>query len=417
MEELHPDDPRWVDFDPARGRTIIDRFARDIRWAKNPSKNLFAGHRGIGKTSELYRLKRKLETTEQNSTPFLVMMFDATETLDSNDLDFPDLLALVAEQVQTGLRDAKIPGFSGTSTRLSRLYEDFLSLLGSTVHLSKTDIEVPFAKLGLEFRSRPASRQLLRSAIEAISTNLLEAVNQLLDEATSALKKSGRAGLVLIIDGLEKVVYHSLPEGRNTHTRLFIDRSESLARLNAHTVYTIPLSMCYSPQHAVLAQAFGKIHSPMSMIRVRDQRDQPITPQSVGMQKLREMLDLRCKHAGVTMAEAFEHDSAWQHLSEMSGGHLRQLFTLLSDAAYRLDSLPITRSAIDQAVNELGNSFLREVPDLFWAKLKRFDVPTHDTPKDDDHQLMLHLLHIFEYGTERAWYEVNPILRTLDRLK
>jgi hypothetical protein len=58
---------------------------------------------------------------------------------------------------------------------------------------------------------------------------------------------------------------------------------------------------------------------------------------------------------------------------------------------------------------------LREVPDRFWDKLWRFEQPQDEIPKDDDHQEMLFLLHVFEYVNGRPWYEVNPVLRTLER--
>lgn len=64
LESLHPDDPRWVDFDAVRGEdNVVDSFARDIRRARADGANvkLFSGHRGVGKTSELFRLKALLE--------------------------------------------------------------------------------------------------------------------------------------------------------------------------------------------------------------------------------------------------------------------------------------------------------------------------------------------------------------------
>ena len=133
------------------------------------------------------------------------------------------------------------------------------------------------------------------------------------------------------------------------------------------------------------------------------------------MQKLWEMLDLRCKAADVTFAETFPVDETWLYLCQMSGGHPRHLLILLCAAANLLDALPITRDAVDQAIRDYANSLLREIPDLFWSKLSHFAVPREDISKDEDHQAMLFLLHIFEYSDGRPWYEVNPVLRTLER--
>jgi hypothetical protein len=394
---------------------MIDQFIRAVSRAGKPVRKLFAGHRGVGKTTELNRLKRKLEATDGGRLPYQVVWIDAARTLAVNDLDFPDLLVLIASEVQIHLRDAQIAGFSGTTPYLQRLWDEFQTLLGSTVYLSKAKLELPFNSLDLEFRNRPNQRRLLREKIEAIVTDLLAAVNQLLDEATVTLKKQGKAGLVLIIDGLDKVKRRILPNGQSNLDRLFFDRSESLAGLNAHAMYTLPISLYYSSQHALLQHVFGECNPPVVMSRLRDSRDQPITTSSHGKQKLWEMLDSRCNHAGVTMTEAFDTNTTWQRLCMMSGGHPRQLLSLVRAATSKLDALPITRVALDEVLMEMGNSYLRQVPDPFWEKLRPFDNPVEHIMKDEDHQQMLSSLYIFEYVTDRPWYEVNPILRTLER--
>jgi hypothetical protein len=101
----------------------------------------------------------------------------------------------------------------------------------------------------------------------------------------------------------------------------------------------------------------------------------------------------------------------------MSGGHPRHLLILVCGAANLLDSLPLTRVAVEHAIRDYANSLLREIPDAYWQKLARFDQPQEDLPKDEEHQEMLFLLHVFEYVNGRPWYEVNPVLRTLERFQ
>jgi hypothetical protein len=60
---------------------------------------------------------------------------------------------------------------------------------------------------------------------------------------------------------------------------------------------------------------------------------------------------------------------------------------------------------------------LREVPEDYWASLRKFKDPQADIPKDEVHQQMLFLLHVFEYMNGRPWYEVNPVIRTLPRFQ
>lgn len=275
LESLHPVDPRWVNFDDVRGDEnvvqLVQLYARSLRRAapERPDFKLFTGHRGVGKTSELFRLKAMLEQPGGGEPGFLVMFSDVSDRLDVNDLDFPDLLVFVAAQLQQQLGALGLRGFDPVTTYLRRVWDDIRGMLGAQVELNEVEVEVGFGKLATELRNRPNSRGLLRDAVEKHSTSLLDAVNDLLSSAQSAARIAGHAGLVLIIDGLDKLVRRDLGNGNNTHDRLFIDRSEQLASLRAHTVYTVPISLIYSPRFGQLQQCVGEHNVPVSMIRLK----------------------------------------------------------------------------------------------------------------------------------------------------
>ncbi|MFW5692909.1 MAG: hypothetical protein ACOCWL_01705 [Thermoguttaceae bacterium] len=415
-EALPSTGPRFVDFSDARGSDVVGVIERQLRRAGDtPERLLFAGHLGIGKSSLLKRLQARLEKGKNTSGQFTVAWVDTTKQLDPNDLDFPDLLVLMAAETQRKLKAAGVAGFIEPSIRLKSLWDSFKALFGSEVRLSEAEVDVPFGSLTLELRNRPTARAKLREGIERLATDLIGAFNELLQDANAAIRRAGGAGLVLIVDGLEKMSRREISPGVNSHDRLFIDRSAHLAGLEANVVYTVPISLYYSPQCTVLEQAFGEFNWPVPMVKVRPSRDEPVTPHSVGMQRLWEMLDLRCKAAEVPMGEVFPDASVWHYLCEMSGGHPRHLLMLLRTAANYLDVLPITREAAEQAVTTYANSLLREIPDDFWPLLKQFDKPQDDIPRDDVHQKMLYYLHVFEYQNGRPWYEVNPVVRTLER--
>ena len=418
LESLHPDDPRWVDFDAVRGEdNVVDSFARDIRRARADGANvkLFSGHRGVGKTSELFRLKALLEKGGDGRPGFVVVYCDVSDKLDVNDLDFPDLLVFVAAQLQQELAKMKLPGFTPATTYLKRAWDDIRSMLGAQVEFKEAELDTGFGKLVMELRNRPISRALLREAVEKHSTSLLDAVNDLLGSAKASAIHAGHAGLVLIVDGLDKLVRRELEHGGNTHDRLFIDRSEQLAALAVHTVYTVPISLIYSPHIGQLEHSIGEHNTPVSMIRLRPHRDAAITSASPGMQKMSEMVAKRCAYVQVSIMEAFDDLSTLEHLCEMSGGHPRHLLMFLQAACNELDDLPITRKAAEKAVKRYAQSLTREVPDDAWPALRPFDTPQRDIPKDELHQQMLFLLYVFEYMNGEMWYEVNPVLRTVPR--
>jgi len=115
-EALEPTDKRYVLCDDVRGENLALIYERSLRRAdpSRPEVKLFAGHRDVGKTSELLRLKQSLErplSAHNTKRPFKVICSDAADHLDLNDLDFPDLLVFIAAEVQCKLRDAKNPRF------------------------------------------------------------------------------------------------------------------------------------------------------------------------------------------------------------------------------------------------------------------------------------------------------------------
>lgn len=421
LEAISPDDDRWVDFDDVRGdENVVQLYARSLMRASSdrPDFKLFTGHRGVGKTSELFRLKALLEKDiDGDRKGFLVMFSDVSDGLDINDLDFPDLLVFLAAELQRQLGKRGLPGFTPVTTYLKRVWGEIKDLLGSEVELKDVEVDAGFAKLAVELRNRPGSRALLRDAVEKHSTSLLDAVNDLIILADASARTEGHCGLVLIVDGLDKLVRRDLGNGYNTHDRLFIDRSEQLASLRVHTVYTVPISLIYSPRFGQVQQSIGEHNAPVSMIRLRPKRDKPVSGDSPGMRKMREMVEKRCRRAMISLDEAFDHINTLAYLCEMSGGHPRHLLMFLQSACNELDALPIDRQAAEKAIRKYGNALLREVPDAAWEKLPLFDQPQRDIPKDDLHQQMLFLLFVFEYMNSEIWYEVNPVLRTLQRYR
>jgi hypothetical protein len=417
-EALRYDDPRYVNCDRVRGENLARVYAQSLRLADplRPEVKVFAGHRGVGKTSELRRLKHMLEEPDEaDARPFLVLYSDVTGALDLNDLDFPDLLVFTAAEVQRQLRDAKIPGFSTSSRLLERLWDELQEALGAAVVLKDAKLDVAFAKLALELRNRPNARAELRHAIEQSSTRLVEAVNDLLLLATVKAREAGREGLVLIIDGLDKLVRRPLEGETDTHERLFIDRGDQLAGLRAHVIYTVPISLIYAPRFTQLEQTFGAHHVPIPMIRLRDARDKEIEPGSAGMRKLGEMITARCHHAEVEPARAFDDERTSRYLCRMTGGHPRHLMMFLQAALSHVGELPITRAAAEKVIRNYANALHRQMPDSYWPLLRAFAEPRVSLPRDSEHQEMLLLLHIFEYMNHSAWYEVNPVIRELSR--
>lgn len=108
-EALPSGDPRYVDLSSCRGgENIVDDLARQIIWTpKGYLKLLLTGHRGCGKTTELYRLKSRLE-----EAGYFVLYWNAELELNLMDVEWVDVILThtrqLAEQIPEIAPDIKI---------------------------------------------------------------------------------------------------------------------------------------------------------------------------------------------------------------------------------------------------------------------------------------------------------------------
>jgi len=412
-EVLPADDERYVDCDDARGSRVAPLMARAFQLAdpSRPEYKLFTGHRGVGKSTELLRLRQLLEQPAPGYLPFQVIYFDVVKHLDIADLEMPDLLVLTAAEVQRQLQEAKLPGFSVVTTLFQGIWDQIRQLTKAEISLSEAEVDVVpgFAKVTAELKNgAPSSRQALRAAIDKQSVSLRRALNDLLDAANAQLCQQGKAGLLLIIDSLEK-----LPLDRQE--RIFVERCDQLVGLSCHAVYTMPISMAYSPRMSETTQTFGEICVPVPMIRVAHD------PQKTGVLALEKMIAKRCDYAHVDPAKVFDAPATREHLCRLSGGHPRHLMMFLQASLSQVDALPLKKTHVDKAVESYAQSLAREIPAECWPWLRRFkDGPLQSLPEDLPDNLrrsMLYWLYIFEYRNEEPFYDVNPVIRLLKRFK
>ena len=404
-ESLLPIDARTVDCDDARHGGVAPSLAKDFQRADptKPMHRLFTGHIGVGKSTELLRLKAIL-TDGANSKPrFEVIYFDVNEHLDPNDLKLADLLVLIAGQVHTHLNGLKLPGFSATNVALQRFWDHAKQVLGSSVNLSEVGFDAGFATITTEIKQgAPSNRELLRKAINEQRTNLRKGVNDLLQTATRALKDHDQTrGLVIIVDGLEK-----LPADQ--HQDLFIEGCEQMTDLAAHTVYTVPMALAYHPRFNTLMQAFGHVPVPVPMLHADT---------AEGMACLVRLLEKRCNHVGLQLSDLFDSDATREHLCLQTGGHIRHLMMFMRAAINKCDLLPITRDAVEGALRDYRHGLARQIPGNFWQWLRCFRTGIQSALPDDLPEEikrdLLHQLLVYEYANGEPRYNVNPVIRDL----
>lgn len=407
-------DPRYVNFQDVRGENDeITAMLRRIDRTRSGNFlcQLLTGHRGCGKTTELFQLKHKLE--EKN---FFVVYFDAEETLDVSDLDYPDVLLAIAEQLECQIREkANIQLHEKLLENISSWFADVtqteaVSREAGTGIESEIGLDVSlFARLLTKVRGEvknSSQRRLeIRQQLERRSSELIMRVNELIDDAQVRLERQGKRGLVLLVDGLEKVLYRVLDEksGLNSHTLLFIHHGEQLRSPRCHLVYTYPINLMFDQN---IGQIFPQT-TILPMVKIYERNGEPYQP---GRDLLREALSRR-----LDIKAIFSDPVLVDKLIEVSGGHLRDFLRLIR-YAFDLSDDVINDSHVEKAINKLAleYDYLVQPDDLL--RLHRVNA-TKQIPSDPQHALLLYKLLVLEYLNGERWADVHPLVKRLPKFQ
>ena len=197
----------YIDFSSVRGGNIIKELGRTITRLSpdKPTCQLFTGHIGCGKSTELQKLQAELE-----HQGFHVVYFESSQVLEMADVDVTDILLAIARQVVESLEAVKIqlrPGY------LANLVTDIAELLQTPLELSG-EFSVGIAKIAAKTKDSPKLRSQLRQYLEPRTNGILEAINkEIFAPATERLKQQGKKGLVVIIDNLDRLDNSLKPTG------------------------------------------------------------------------------------------------------------------------------------------------------------------------------------------------------------
>ena len=404
-------DPAYVDCTDVRGDgDILEAVGREILYSDRKTCQLYAGHRGAGKSTELLRLQKDLD-----EKGFFVVYFAAEEEdIDPEDVQYTDILLACTRNILTALKD--IADSQPVLNWLNERWDNLKDILQTKISLEGLSIEaqiLQFAKITTKMRSEPGERQKIRDLINPHTTTLTKALNEFIREAKNNLPSEYQE-LVLIADNLDRIVPITRADGRSNHDQIFIDRNEQLKDLDCHLVYTIPISLLYSDRAASLTEIYG-LPQVLPMIMVQTPENEPYSP---GLDKVIEILQRRLKtvDASKSIDNLFETRSSLEMLCLMSGGHARNLLLLMKEALKYTTSLPITDKALQRSVSELRKTYKDTIYANEWEALAN----VHHSKEIVNDQLYRGLLFnrcILEYRYlepdegSNVWYDIHPLIK------
>jgi len=425
----------YIDCASVRGGKIIDSLRRTIvRLSRHkPTCQLFTGHIGCGKSTELSRLKTELE-----DDGYCVIYFASTEDLDVADLDVTDILLAIARRVTQSLEAANIrlepTGFKAFVSGVLQLLQTSVDvkvetelmgakLEGSSEGKLEVSLLVGIGKITATTRNSQQQRSRLRQHLEPQTSRILDLINtEVLEAATVQLQQRGQKGLVVIVDNLDRVEDRQLPNSKRMLPEyLFIDRGEQLRKLNCHLVYTIPLSLIFSNDCETMRNRLGggldpKV-LPMVPAQTRDGEDC-----AEGMALLRQIVlsrafpHLKPQERLERVREIFETGDLLDRLCRVSGGHVRNLLGMLY-GCLQVQDPPFSSTVLAGVIRRSRDRLLLAVDDREWDLL--FQVARTQTVKgEEEYQTLLRSLFVFEYQDSRGcWFGLNPLLMETDRFQ
>ena len=407
-DALQPNDPRYVDLTAARGgESLAQHVASRIRRTKSPHfhQQLITGHRGCGKSTELLQLSARLEQEQ-----FLTVYLNVEDVLDLGDVCYQDVLLGIAKAVEEKLRKNDIKINDALIQELEKWFAEKILTEEQRQDIDGTlkadfgiEMKVPlFARMLAAFTGEihhgSSRRVQIRQVIEQELSVFMLRLNTLLGEARKRVRERGKKDIVVLVDGLEKMLYRELRNGQSSHSALFVQHAEQLKAPQCHIIYTAPIWLVFTTN---LGDDFSDPTFVIPMVNYTSKE---------GKRCLFDVIERR-----IEVEKVFASEETVYKLIGMSGGSVRDLMRLVRMSCETAEE-KITPENGERAIRALVREYDRllrdkDIPNLLSVAEHR-RVPGNEASAD----LLRHRL-VHEYQNDERRADVHPALRLTPRLR
>jgi hypothetical protein len=386
----------------------------------------------VGKSTELLRLREWL--ISQN---YFVVYFAANdEDIDPGDTKYVDILLACTKHLVQAIKLADENPLRGLTDWLEKHSESLNDLLLTPLTLEGLSLEQKvseFTKITSTLKAQPDNRQQIRDKISQNTLTLLQALNEFITVAKKSLPDN-RKDLILIVDNLDRIVEQkTAADEPSNYDEIFVKHYEQLRGLDCHLIYTVPITIVYSERSTELQNNFDET-SVLPMVMLRDKDD---SINEKGLKKFREIIVKRIEevtlkdqpHIGKELAQdldskVFVSPEVLDHLCLMSGGHVRLLMKMIQKAIDWTDDLPITKQAVNIAIEEAKNDYRYTIFEHQWPLLKEVaatkQIPNNESDREYQRLLASRCIMQYRYYDEndqlKRWYDVHPLIKEMMNL-
>jgi AAA ATPase domain len=418
----------YVEFEEVRGKwDVVRELGRTITRSKESTCQLYSGHRGVGKSTELLRLREYLEKKHY----FVVYFAADDQDIEPQDADYAEILFACTRHLVEAI---KIQNHNPLLDWMKERWESLKDLALTEIDFGGMSLEgqiSQFAKITATLKSVPDKRRELRQRMNANTPSLIKALNDFIAEAQKALPSGQDKGLVVIVDNLDRIEEVRDAGKPSNYEDIYLNRCEMLRGLDCHMIYTVPIALVYSERATRLEDNYDKPNV-LPMIMVRNSDD---SINVEGLAKLRELIQRRIQSVDPQLAErldslmekesevsVFDSTETLNELCLMSGGHVRNLMQMIRKALNWIDELPITAEAAQRAIEGTRETYLMAIQEPQWDILAKTSLQR----QTDNNEQCLRLLFnrcLLEYsyydesGRLKRWCNVHPLVEGIEQFQ
>ena len=365
----------------------IDKMIQAIESANKPSKILFAGTRGNGKTTELNRLVDKIKDD------FFVVSFSIKDRLDMVDVRYTDILLAIGSGIYE-----KTTEEIELDEKLKKGLDDWSERVVETIKEEQKGLELgagfsAIVKLMGTIKSQSTTKEIMRKVLEPRMSDLIDNINRIIFAAEND-KKLGKK-LLVVVDDLDKIAPKQAEE-------LFFEYATTLIQPKCRIIYTVPITIPFSNKFQHVIRFFDH-HQILPNIKIFES-DGTLNMSNQSFMK---------KIALNRMDEGLITENALNLAIENSGGILQDFIRIIRNSANIAsgrEGEKIEKEDVEKIISDIRNDYIRGLNKVDFDLLREVKR-THEKEDGEKFQSLLFNLVILEYLNDSIWYDVHPSIK------